>query len=61
MSANDDRDDMKLPEGKTCADCAHAHRCEIFGFTPALTETTCSWSPSRFRLPRARPGTEAEK
>ncbi len=45
---SDSKDDMLLPAGKTCGDCAHAHRCEIFGFTPSRAETMCSFGPSRF-------------
>ena len=42
-------DDMKLPEGKTCGDCAHAYRCTAFGYTDSKENTTCDFSPSRFR------------
>jgi hypothetical protein len=39
--------DMDLPEGKTCADCAHCKRCTtMFGHIPA--DESCDWSPSRF-------------
>jgi hypothetical protein len=39
---------MNLPEGKTCGDCVHAHRCcAIFGHKPE--DTTCDWFPRRFR------------
>lgn len=40
---------MRLPEGKTCGDCAHLRRCELIGFTPSAKETTCSFHPRRFR------------
>lgn len=41
-------DEMDLPEGKTCADCVHCHRCcAIFGHIPQ--DQVCDWSPSRFR------------
>lgn len=40
--------DMKLPEGKTCADCAHYKRCEAL-FDCPTTNTECDWAPSRFR------------
>lgn len=47
-----DRDDMKLPEGKTCADCHWFKRCDwLISCKP--TNTECDWSPSRFRLPVA--------
>ncbi len=39
--------EMNLPEGKTCADCAHCRRCcAIFGHIPA--DEVCDWHPSRF-------------
>lgn len=39
---------MDLPTGKTCGDCAHAHRCcAMFGHTPA--DTYCDFFPRRFR------------
>lgn len=39
---------MELPQGKTCGDCVHCHRCcAMFGHTPE--DTTCDWSPSRFK------------
>ncbi len=38
---------MQLPEGKTCADCAHCKRCtSMFGARPE--NVTCDWAPSRF-------------
>lgn len=38
---------MKLPEGKTCADCAHTKRCcAMFGVKP--TNTECDFYPIRF-------------
>jgi len=40
-------DQMNLPEGKTCGDCAHCHRCTMmFGHIPE--DESCDWSPSRF-------------
>jgi hypothetical protein len=61
MSQTDDRapyqrqgDDMDLPAGKTCADCAHCRRCTLmFGHIPA--DEACDWSPSRFREAVAAP------
>ena len=66
-----ERDDMMLPEGKTCDDCAHINRCAAFGFTHRAGDidtypgpnmgkgqpgrTSCDFSPSRFRLPKATP------
>ncbi len=39
--------EMDLPVGKTCADCAYCRRCcLIFGHIPE--DQVCDWSPSRF-------------
>ncbi len=41
------QDDMKLPEGKKCADCYYAKRCAcMFGVSPE--NTLCDFAPSRF-------------
>lgn len=48
-------DDMKLPTGKTCADCVHLRRCVGLGYTKP-ENTTCDFAPSRFRL-KVNPGT----
>ena len=40
--------DMKLPDGKTCADCAYYKRCWALFECPA-DNTECDWAPSRFR------------
>lgn len=45
---------MKLPEGKTCGDCAHFQRC-VWLFGCKATNKTCDWAPSRFR-PAAEKG-----
>lgn len=43
-----DPDKMRLPAGTTCGDCVHIYRCKtMFGHTE--TDTSCDWSPSRFR------------
>lgn len=39
---------MRLPEGKTCGDCKHIRRCELFGYTDDRANTTCDFAPSRF-------------
>lgn len=40
--------EMNLPDGKTCADCAHSRRCcMMFGHIP--TDEVCDWHPSRFQ------------
>ena len=40
--------EMDLPDGKTCADCAHCRRCcMMFGHIPE--DEVCDWHPSRFR------------
>jgi hypothetical protein len=41
-------DGMKLPIGMTCGDCVHFKRCVMLFDCPA-TNTSCDWSPSRFR------------
>lgn len=40
--------DMKLPAGKTCGDCAYYKRCVALFECPA-DNTECDWAPSRFR------------
>ena len=45
-------EDMQLPAGATCGDCAHVERCLALGFTPSRTRTVCDFSPSRFRASR---------
>jgi hypothetical protein len=40
--------EMRLPEGRTCDDCAHAKRCFGFGFsTPG--RTSCDFWPNKYR------------
>ena len=40
-------DDMRLPVGKVCLDCAFYNRCKwLFGCEPNSTE--CDWATSRF-------------
>lgn len=41
---------MRLPAGKTCADCLHCDRCtSMFGAKP--TDERCGFYPRRFREP----------
>ena len=41
--------DMKLPEGKTCKDCAHYEiTCSWMIGTLIASSTTCDFSPSKF-------------
>jgi hypothetical protein len=43
------KDDMKLPDGKTCNDCIHFQRCSwLISCSP--NNTNCDWSPSKFAL-----------
>lgn len=51
------RDDMALPEGKSCADCTNFNRCVAFIGPKFINDksTHCDWSPSRFRLPASPP------
>lgn len=42
-------DDMKLPEGETCYNCAHIDHCmKMYGVKQANTE--CDFAPSKFTL-----------
>lgn len=40
---------MDLPKGKTCADCVHIKRCELFGFTDSRENDFCDFYPIRFK------------
>lgn len=40
--------EMKLPEGRTCDDCAHSRRCFAFGFAKS-GNTSCDFWPNVFR------------
>ncbi len=40
--------DMKLPEGKTCAECVQLPRCRAL-FSCKEENTECDFAPSRFR------------
>lgn len=42
-----EHNEMRLPAGKTCADCAHFPRCTWLIRCEAGW-TSCDWSPSRF-------------
>ena len=44
-------DDMALPPGKTCADCACFKRCVAFIGAKYInnSKTRCDWSPSAFQ------------
>lgn len=56
MAERDYDAEMRLPEGKTCADCAHYSRCKaMFGAHDKRTQ--CDFHPSRFAL-AARKGGE---
>lgn len=39
--------EMKLPDGKSCADCRHINRCESFGVASKI-DTSCDYHPSKF-------------
>jgi hypothetical protein len=42
-------DEMKLPEGKTCKDCARFSWCKAFFSAHDISAwTSCDWWPSRF-------------
>ncbi len=40
--------DKQLPEGKTCADCAHIERCMMM-FHGNPKNTMCGWEPIKFK------------
>lgn len=45
------RDDMLLPEGYTCADCAFINTCQAWGIRDKESKNTrCDWAPSRFQI-----------
>ena len=46
----DYRAEMKLPVGKTCADCRHGPRCDSLFGARRHGFTTCDFWPSRFIL-----------
>lgn len=51
-------DDMRLPAGASCADCASFHRCAwLISCSPS--STLCDWSPSRFRPAKPLPAAPA--
>lgn len=41
--------EMKLPEGKTCADCVHGQRCDMLFGALRRRFTKCDFWPSRYR------------
>lgn len=38
---------MDLPEGVTCGDCYHFHRCNAM-FGHIAEDETCDWAPRRY-------------
>ncbi len=40
-------DEMDLPDGKTCNDCLHFHRCELI-YGHIGKDEVCDWYPLRF-------------
>jgi len=51
MTESEYEQSMKLPAGKTCADCVHIKRCTAFGFTDSPENVWCDFFPNRFALP----------
>jgi hypothetical protein len=49
MSEPDYRAEMKLPDGRTCADCYAVRFCVGIGCTTAAA-TSCDYWPRRFRI-----------
>ena len=43
-------DDMDLPNGFTCGDCANWRKCTALIESIEPASTACDWSPSRFWL-----------
>jgi hypothetical protein len=52
---------MKLPQGKTCADCHFVQRCLGMGFTGSAENTSCDFYPRRFVQAKQPPRGGAEK
>lgn len=50
MSTKEEHDDMALPAGRTCGECASWSRCKAFIGSLKPSNTRCDWSPSRFRI-----------
>lgn len=42
------KDDMDLPEGRTCRSCAHIKNCQLL-FRCKVENTRCDWAPSRYQ------------
>ncbi|HTK34590.1 MAG TPA: hypothetical protein VL358_04780 [Caulobacteraceae bacterium] len=40
--------ELRLPAGRTCADCIHTPICDGLFDTPASGRTTCGWRPYGF-------------
>jgi hypothetical protein len=55
MNQTKERDIMALPEGKTCADCAHLRRCLGIGYTSSAENKVCDFYPIRFVRRREQP------
>jgi hypothetical protein len=47
MSERDYDAEMRLPTGKTCADCRHFNRCKAM-YGAHVQRTQCDFHPSRF-------------
>jgi hypothetical protein len=43
------RAEMRLPDGKTCADCQHGSRCDALFGAVRQRFTSCDFWPSRYR------------
>lgn len=48
MAEPDYAAERRLPEGKTCADCAHGPRCNALFGAVRRGFTSCDWWPSKF-------------
>lgn len=47
--------EMRLPDGRTCDDCAHSRRCFAFGFSKS-GRTSCDFWPNVFQLKKSMIG-----
>lgn len=49
MTDTEAEQSMRLPTGKTCADCVHIRRCTAFGFTDSPENVWCDFYPNKFQ------------
>lgn len=55
------KDEMSLPDGKTCGDCVHLRRCLGIGYTSSAENDRCDFYPIRFHeVPAERTQTRTD-